>query len=97
MTPDYSVKDPVWPLFRKVPNPYDSQGYPFSQVPASGTWGPGALVKAKYVALTKGDVAAITCYTADAYQAIYVSNMPEYTPGTADLQFLYNALTQPYK
>ncbi len=97
VTPDYSVKDPVWPLFRKVPNPYDSQGYPYSQVPASGTWGPGALVKAKYVALTKGDVAAITCYITDTYQAIYVSNMPEYTPGTADLQFLYNALTQPYK
>ncbi len=73
------------------------RGTRYSQVPASGTWGPGALVKAKYVALTKGDVAAITCYITDTYQAIYVSNMPEYTPGTADLQFLYNALTQPYK
>ena len=31
--------------------------------------------------------------TADHYQAVYISNMPEYSPDTADNQFLYNALT----
>ena len=97
VTPDYRVKYPVWPLFRRVPNPYDSDGYPYSQVPASGIWGSGALQKAKYVAETKCDLAAITSYATDTYQATYIANMPEYTPGTADLQFLYNALTQTSK
>jgi len=97
VTPDYHVKDPVWPLFRKVPNPYDSGGYPYSQVPESGSWGPGALQGAKYVAATTGSTAVITCYIAGKYQAVYISNMPEYTPVKADLQFLYNALTQAFK
>ena len=97
VTADYRVKYPVWPLFRRVPNPYDSDGYPYSQVPASGIWGSGALQKAKYVAETKCDLAAITSYATDTYQATYIANMPEYTPGTADLQFLYNALTQTSK
>jgi hypothetical protein len=97
VTPDYYVKDPVWPMFRKVPSPYDSAGYPYSQVPSSGTWGSSALQGAKYVAETTNDVAAITCYDTDAYQATFISNMPEYTPGPVDLQFLYNVLTQAYK
>jgi hypothetical protein len=96
VTPHYSVIDPVWPLFRKVPKPYDSAGYHFTQVPAGGTWGTSALDGATYVARTKGGLAAITSYLG-AYQATYISSMPELSPGKADLQFLYNALTQDLK
>jgi hypothetical protein len=96
ITPDYKITQTDCPLFTAVPNPYDSHGYPDTQTPAGGQWNAAALSGARYVAHNKGRTAAITLYTnkADHYRAVYVSTMPEFgNPDTADLQFLYNALT----
>jgi hypothetical protein len=54
-----------------------------------------ALSGAKYAAHTANHLAAITTYINKTYhyQAVYISNMPEYSTSSTDLQFLYNALT----
>ena len=95
VTPYYKILRTSAPLFSAVPNPYDSNGYASTQSPAGGHWNKAALAGAKYGALASGGRAAITMFddTADHYQAVYISNMPEYSPDTADNQFLYNALT----
>jgi hypothetical protein len=84
------------PLFTSVPNPYGSTGFASSQTPAAGLWNTAALSGARYAAHTAHRAAAITLYTdkTDHYRAVYISSMPEFSnPSTADLQFLYNALT----
>ena len=94
--PDYSISRIRAPLFRAVPNPFDSGSYPGTQAPSGGHgWGQSALSGAKYVARTSGHRAAITIYKSQAYryQAVYISSMPEFSPDTAGEQFLYNALT----
>ena len=99
-TAGYTVAHPHLALFRAVPSPYVTDGYLHSQRPATGYWTQSALSGAEYAARTAGDRAAITLYrnAADHYQAVYISSMPEYStgpasPGPADLQLLYNALT----
>jgi hypothetical protein len=94
--PDYNILRANSPLLTAVPSPYDSSGYPRSQIPAGGRWDTDALGGARYVAHTAARKAAITLFrnTADHYAAVYISSMPEFSnPSSADLQFLYNALT----
>jgi hypothetical protein len=81
-------------LFNKISgSTWMSNGYPYSQVPSSGTWS-GNLDTAKAAADSDDYVGVITGHRAKAYTAIYVSNMPEYqTTGGDDEQLLYNAIT----
>jgi len=71
---------------------WQSNGYPFTQVPATGSW-KGHLGKATAVAESDNYVGVITLYTAATYTGVYVSNFPEYNGGTDDEQLLYNAVT----
>lgn len=94
VTADYQIRDSE-SLFRAVSNPYDSSGYPRTQSPSAGRWYLSALNGAKYGARTPGNHAAITIFRNNTYryQAVYISTMPEFSPNSADEQFLYNALT----
>jgi len=81
-------------LFRHLPDPYVSTGFQGSQKPPDGRWSDNDLAGAELAGLCPVKPrCAITLYRADAYDAIYVSNMPEYGGGTDDEQFLYNAIT----
>ena len=83
-------------LFRNLPNPYVTSGYPFTQLPADDlSWDANDLGGAQIVAQTNDNRGVITWYETQSYHAIYVSEMPEYNGSSADTQFLYNALTVP--
>jgi hypothetical protein len=64
-------------------------------VPADSAWGSNELNGAVIVGRTPEALAAILQYDAPQYTAIYISNMPEFGGGTADQQFLYNAIIYP--
>ena len=95
VTPTYIERNPAYPLFRNVGNPYVSLGYPFAQTPASGQWSPGALQGAVPVGGTADRKSIITTYRPGPYDAVYIGNFPEYNGGTADEQFYYNAIIFP--
>lgn len=81
-------------LFRDVPNPYVSSGYAQAQMPADDlSWDADDFGEAQLVARTSDNRGVITWYETGSYHAVYVSEMIEYNGGTADTQFLYNALT----
>ena len=71
---------------------WQSDGYPYTQVPAKGTW-KGHLSKATAVADSDKYLGLVSLYTAPTYTGLYVSNFPEYNGGTDDEQLLYNAVT----
>jgi hypothetical protein len=71
---------------------WQSNGYAFTQVPATGSW-KGYLDEAKAVAESDNYVGVVSLYTAPTYAGVYVSNYPEYNGGTDDEQLLYNAVT----
>jgi hypothetical protein len=71
---------------------WQSDGYPFTQLPATGNW-KGHLGKATAVAESDTDLGIVSLYTAPTYTGVYVSNFPEYNGGTDDEQLLYNAVT----
>jgi len=81
-------------LFNKIPGPVaKSNGYPWSQVPSSGSW-MGNLGAASARAESDNYAAVISGYHKESATAIYISSMPEYqTIGGNDEQFLYNAIT----
>jgi hypothetical protein len=81
-------------LFNKILHPsWLSGGYPFSQVPSSGSW-MGNLGTAEAGAQSGTYVGVISGYHEKSLTAIYISNMPEYeTVGGDDEQLLYNAIT----
>jgi hypothetical protein len=81
-------------LFNKIPGPVGkSNGYPYSQVPSSGSW-MGNLGAAIAGAESDSYVGVISGYHKNSATAIYISSMPEYqTIGGDDEQFLYNAIT----
>jgi hypothetical protein len=84
------------PLFRDVPDPYVSSGYPCCQVPADDLrWDAGDFGTAQLLAQTDDGRGVITWYKTESYYAIYVSEMVEYQGNPTDTQFLYNALTIP--
>lgn len=91
----YRVRVPADPLFRDIGDHYVSQGYRSQQLPPDGTWNQNEMDGAVRVAATEHNRGAITIYHAASYDAIYVSNMPEYDAGMADEQFLYNAIIYP--
>jgi hypothetical protein len=82
-------------LFRNVPNPYQTEGYPFSEIPPDGRWSTNELRGAVYLAKTGVGAAVISVFDAQSYSAIRITSMPEYFGGTQDKQFLYNAITFP--
>jgi hypothetical protein len=71
---------------------WQSDGYPYTQVPATGVW-KGHLGKATAVAQSDEYVGVVTLYAAATYSSVFVSNFPEYNGGTDDEQLLYNAVT----
>jgi len=79
-------------LKRITGSSWQSDGYAFTQVPATGSW-TGHLGKAKAVAESDNFVGVVTAYTAPTYTGVYISNYPEYNGGTDDEQLLYNAVT----
>ena len=84
------------PLFRDVPDPYVSSGYPQAQVPNDDLrWDAGDFGMAQLLAQTDDGRGVITWYETEQYHAIYVSEMVEYHGNSTDTQFLYNALTVP--
>lgn len=81
-------------LFNKIPGPVaKSNGYPYSQVPSSGSW-MGNLGVASARAESDSYAGVVSGYHKGSATAIYISSMPEYqTIGGNDEQFLYNAIT----
>jgi len=71
---------------------WQSDGYPYTQLPATGTW-KGHLGKATAVAQSDGYLGIVSFYAAPTYKGVFVSNFPEYNGGTDDEQLLYNAST----
>lgn len=100
LTYDYTGIDNVFDktksgqcLLKKISGKsWQSSGYAFSQVPASGTW-TGNLDKAKAVAESDSYVGVISTYTAKKYTGVFISNFPEYSGNSDDEQLLYNAST----
>jgi hypothetical protein len=80
-------------LLKRIPGAsWQSNGYPFTQVPTTGSW-KGHLGKATAVADSDKYVGVVTRYTTTTYTGVFVSNFPEYNGGTDDEQLLYNAVT----
>jgi len=80
-------------LFNRITgSSWQSDGYPYTEVPATGNW-TGHLGKATAVAQSDKFVGVVSLYTAPAYTGVFVSNFPEYFGGTDDEQLLYNAVT----
>jgi len=85
------------PLFVNVPDPYVSMGFNRAQVPNNdGSWGIGDFGMTTLLAKTSDNRGVITYFEAEAYHAVYVSELVENVDkpqGAADTQFLYNVLT----
>jgi hypothetical protein len=80
-------------LLKRIPGgSWQSNGYPYTQVPTAGSW-KGQLDEATAVADSDNYVGVISLYTAPTYTGVYISNFPEYNGGTDDEQLLYNAVT----
>ena len=80
-------------LLNKLPSPWQSTGYPFTQVPTPGKWSHSALNLAYAAADSDSRLGIVSTYDGGTYAGIYISNFPEYNGGTNDLQLLYNAVT----
>lgn len=93
--PVYRLRAPDIALFRNVPNPYTSSGYPFTQSPEDGRWDTNELAGATYAAAIRGNRAVISLFRTPTYDGIYISSMPEYNGTAADKQFFYNAIIWP--
>jgi len=93
----FKVHNPPSQLFRNIGHPYTSAGYDYAQIPADGGWSSNELAGATMVGGKYGRKDAVFVYEAGAYDAVYITNMPEYnTAGsTVDQQFLYNAIIYP--
>lgn len=94
--PNYMLqfKDPAAPvLFRNVPNPYDSAAAGFDEKPTDKRWSKNEMAGASILAFNSSRRVAITFFAAGGYNAVYIANDVDYQSSTADLQFLYNALT----
>jgi len=79
-------------LKRITGSSWQSDGYPYTEVPATGNW-TGHLGKATAVAESDNFAGVVSLYTAPTYTGVFVSNFPEYNGGTDDEQLLYNAVT----
>jgi hypothetical protein len=95
VTPTYDVRWPGSPLFRDLPDPYQSAGYPFSQVPSDGAWSTNEIQFGQLAGKTSGSQAIVLVRTVGDSARIYISNMPEFVGGTQDKQFFYNAIIYP--
>ncbi len=95
VTPTYDLLSPDSPLFRDLPDPYQSAGYPSSQVPSDGAWSSNELQFAQLMGKTSDSRAIILVGALASSARIYISNMPEYQGGTQDKQFFYNAIIYP--
>jgi hypothetical protein len=80
------------PLFRHISSPYASTGFNYSQRPGDGVWSINELNGARDVAKSGDKQAAIIQYFASTYYSVFIANMPEYSGGTDDKQFIYNAI-----
>jgi len=91
----FDILDANHALFNNMPNPYDSNAYPYAQVPTDGTWDTGDFGLAELLAQTSDKKGVITWYQTASYHAIYISEMLEAEGygGQMDIQFIYNAST----
>jgi hypothetical protein len=80
-------------LFKDVPNPYVSAAQGFDEKPTDKRWSRNDMTGASIVGLNPSHRVCITVYDGPGYQAVYIANDADYQSSTADLQFLYNALT----
>ena len=88
------MKDPVdQVLFRGVSNPYASTTAGSKLKPADKHWSANELAGARILTTNKSHTSAITYDDGPGYHAIYIANDAEYHSTTADLQFIYNAIT----
>jgi hypothetical protein len=95
VTPNYDLRWPGSPLFRDLPDPYESAGYPFSQVPSDGAWSTNEIQFGQLAGKTSDSRAIVLVRTVGDSARIYISSMPEYGGGTQDKQFFYNAIIYP--
>lgn len=95
VTPTYDLRWPSAPLFRDLPDPYQSAGYASSQVPSDGAWSTNEIQFGQLMGKTSDGRAIILVRTVGDSARIYISNMPEYVGGTQDKQFFYNAIIYP--
>ncbi len=80
------------PLLRRIPNPYSSAGYNYSQRPGDGAWSKNELSGGVIAGINGDKSAAIISYKGPGYYAAFIANMAEYGGGTEDKQFIYNAI-----
>jgi hypothetical protein len=71
---------------------WQSDGYPYTEVPATGSWS-GHLANKTAVADSDSCVGIVSLYSTAKYNGVFISNFPEYNGGTDDEQLLYNAAT----
>jgi hypothetical protein len=97
VNPVFKVHNPPSQLFRNIGHPFVSQGYDYAEIPSDGGWSSNELAGATMVGGKYGRKDAVFVYEAGTYDAVSITNMPEYnTSGsTADQQFLYNAIIYP--
>lgn len=95
VNPLYNLKKPDLPLFKNVPNPYQSLGFNEAQTPTDGAWSRNEKTKGKYLAFASSKQGAIVFFSNGIFDGILITNMPEYGGGTADKQFIYNAIIEP--
>jgi hypothetical protein len=92
VTPTYDVRWPGSPLFRGLPDPYVSSGYPNSQVPVDGAWSSNEIQFGQLAGRTSDARAIVQVRTVGESARNYISSMPEFVGGTQDKQFFYNAI-----
>lgn len=97
---EYTVTttDPTYldSLFRNLSPSWLTTGYRHqSQVPGSGAWTQDAMAGASILARNGDGQGAVTLYQTDAYSAIFIADMPEYSGSTSEQQLLYNAIVYP--
>jgi hypothetical protein len=89
---EYHLLEPQSPLFIGIQEPYATEGWPVTQVPIDGSWGPGQLTGARIVARSSQSKAVITAFDDPSFRAVYISSFPEYLSRDVDAQFWYNAI-----
>ncbi len=84
-------------LFYNISNPYVTNDFhPYALVPANDlSWDSDDLGLVSLQAQTSDSKGVITFFKTEAYHAIFVSEFVEHNANSADIQFIYNALTMP--
>jgi hypothetical protein len=90
--PTYQILSRASPLFAGLHDPFVSEGFPSTQTPPDGSWGPQDLAGARIVAKTRNSQAVVTVFHGRSFNGVYVSSMTEHQSGVVDAHFWYNAI-----